>query len=149
MKRQSWLLPIIAVCAMFAVLFYWRSWIHEQRASEKAQARALHAKRSEKRARTAHPAPLPDAKRIETRHYAITSTADASQTRRVADAVEALHTAYGRFFPPHIAPTEGREKRKLTLYAYQAQFKTNNYSMPWAEAYYLRPVCYAYYAKGE
>lgn len=29
MKRKSLLLSIIDVSAIFAVLFYWRNWIHE------------------------------------------------------------------------------------------------------------------------
>ncbi len=51
------------------------------------------------------------------------------------------------FFPGKAAAPH--DKLKLTLYAHQAQFKTNNRSLPWAEAYYLRPICYAYYAKDE
>jgi Protein of unknown function (DUF1570) len=149
MKRKSSLLPIVVVVAIASVLLYWRHWIHEQRIIEKAQARALVAKRSTKQARATHPAPLPGAKQIETTHYVITTTADASQTQRVAEAVEALYAAYGLFFKARAAAADGHGKLKLTLYAFQAQFKANNYSMPWAEAYYLRPVCYAYYAKGE
>jgi hypothetical protein len=149
MKRKSPLPPIIVVAAIAAVLLYWRHWIHEQRMMEKAEARALVAKRSTKRANAAHPAPLPGAKQVETLHYTITTTADASQTQRVAEAVEALYGAYGQFFAVEQTPAERHGKLKLTLYAFQAQFKANNYSMPWAEAYYLRPVCYAYYAKDE
>jgi hypothetical protein len=149
MKRKSWRMPIIAVAAVIALLLYWRHWIHEQRAGEKAQAHALIAKRSTKRDQAVHPAPLPGAERIDTLHYAITTTAEASQTRRVAEAVEALYTAYSTVFPTHSPLAKKQDKLKLTLYAYQAQFKANNHSMPWAEAYYLRPVCYAYYAKDE
>ena len=149
MKRKFLVLPIVAVAAVVALSLYWSHWIQEQRASERAETRALITKRSSNRLRAAHPAPLPGAKRIETLHYAITTTADASQTARVAEAVEALYTAYSAFFPMRDAPIGDQEKLKLTLYAHQAQFKANNYSIPWAEAYYLRPVCYAYYARGE
>ncbi len=149
MTLRPWLKPIIAVAAIAAVLLYWRHWIHEQRTAEKAETRALHAKRGVRQPRAVHPAPLPGAKRVETEHYTITTTADAVQTQRVADAVEVLHTAYGRFFPASHAPIEGQAKLQLTLYGYREQFRANNTSMPWAEAYYLRPVCYAYYAKGE
>jgi hypothetical protein len=149
MKGKSLLLSIVVVAAIATVLLYWRHWIHEQRAIEKAEARAIVAKRITKPARAVHPAPLPGAKQVETAHYVIATTADASQTQRVAEAVETLYTAYGLFFKAHATPADGHDKLKLTLYAFQAQFKANNYSMPWAEAYYLQPVCYAYYAKGE
>lgn len=149
MRLRPWLPLIIGVVAITATLLYWRHWIHEQRVLEKAQAQAQVAKRSVKRDRAAHPAPLPDAKHVESAHYAITTTADAAQTQRVVDAVEALYVAYGRLFSAHVAPAAGGDKLKLTLYAYREQFKANNYSMPWAEAYYLRPICYAYYAKSE
>jgi len=46
---------------------------------------------------------------------------------------------------PSAAPT----KLQLTLYRDQREFKVHNKSSPWAEAYYLTPNCYAYYAVGE
>ncbi len=147
MTIKSFLKTVIAITAIAAVLLYWRHWIHERRALQKAEARALVAKGKAAQGRSPHPNPLPEAKQVETAHYAITSTADAAQTQQVADAAEALYSAYAAFFPGKAAAP--REKLKLTLYAHQAQFKANNRSMPWAEAYYLRPVCYAYYAKDE
>lgn len=149
MTLKPFLRPIIVVVAIAAVLLYWRHWIHEQRALQKAEARALVAKGRAAQGRSPHPNPLPGATVLETAHYAITSTADAVQTRRVGDAVEALYAAYAGVFPADRAQVAARAKLKLTLYAHQAQFKANNRSLPWAEAYYLRPICYAYYAKGE
>lgn len=146
---ESWLKPVIVVVAIVALLLYWRHWIHEQRASEKTEARALVAKGKTAQVRSAHPDPLPGATLLETAHYAITSTADAAQTRQVADAVEALYAAHAEVFAADRATAAAHGKLKLTLYAHQAQFKANNRSMPWAEAYYRRPVCYAYYAKDE
>lgn len=95
----------------------------------------------------AHPAPLPGARLVETAHYAITSTADDEQTRRVGEAVEALHTAYLAWFPDVAHRPANARKLRLTLYAHKGQFRANNRSSPWAEAYYLAPVSYAYYAK--
>ncbi len=71
------------------------------------------------------------------------------QTQQVADAVESLYVAHAQVFAADRAPATAHGKLKLTLYAHQAQFKANNRSMPWAEAYYRRPICYAYYAKDE
>ena len=85
---------------------------------------------------------------LETAHYAIVSTADATKTQHVAETVESLHTAYREFFGlPHSAPsTTG--KLRLVLYRDQREFKAHNRSAPWAEAYYLPPACHAYYAEG-
>lgn len=150
MTLKPFLKPLAVVAIIAAVSLYWRHWIHERRALQTAEARALVAKAGAAQGRSPHPNPLPGAKRIETTHYAITSTADAAQTQRVADAVESLYVAYADVFATHRAPdAAARGKLKLTLYAHQAQFKANNRSMPWAEAYYLRPICYAYYAGNE
>ncbi len=150
MTLKPFLKPLVIVVAITAISLYWRHWIHERRAQQTAEARALVAKARAAQGRSPHPNPLPGATRIETTHYAITSTADAAQTQRVADAVESLYAAYADVFATHRAPdAAARGKLKLTLYAHQAQFKANNRSMPWAEAYYLRPICYAYYAGNE
>lgn len=148
MKFKPFIKPVVVIIAIAALLLYWRHWIHERRALQKTEARALIAKSRATQGRSSHPNPLPGAKLIETAHYAITSTADAAQTQQVADAAEALYSAYAAFFPGK-ALSAPRNRLKLTLYAHQAQFKANNRSLPWAEAYYLRPICYAYYAKDE
>ena len=67
----------------------------------------------------------------------------------VAEAVESLYDAYSDFFPNSIRPAPNQNKLRLTLYRDQREFKQNNISSPWAEAYYLRPTCYAYFAGGE
>ena len=83
---------------------------------------------------------LPDAKVVETTHYKIFSTASDDQTGGVAKAVEALYTAYEGLFGSSAHPG----KFELVLYKDQAQFKANNRSKPWAEAYYRTPRSYAY-----
>ncbi|MGO1073309.1 DUF1570 domain-containing protein [Lysobacter sp. CA199] len=82
-------------------------------------------------------------------HYAIFSTATPERTAQVAAAVESLYRAYAGFFrwtdgaPP-------QDRLKLILYRDRAQFSQYNTSMPWAEAYYRKPYCHAYYAdRGE
>lgn len=82
----------------------------------------------------------------ETAHYRISSTADALQTRAVADAVESLHAAYRDFFREQLPPKDHGRKLHLFLYRDREEFKRNNRSRPWAEAYYRQPTCHAYYA---
>jgi hypothetical protein len=85
------------------------------------------------------PAILAIALRSETAHYEIFSTATPEQTEAMAHAVEQLYVAYVTAFP--VKPLT----RKLTLVLYhdQGEFKRNNKSSPWAEAYYLKPRSHA------
>jgi len=87
--------------------------------------------------------PLPvDAVITDTPHYRIHSTATAAQTAQVARVVESLHQHYAGVF----AVPEGKAERlSLVLYRDRAEFKRNNHSLPWAEAYYLSPRSYAYF----
>jgi len=91
----------------------------------------------------------PDARRIETAHYLIHSSATEEQTARVAEAVEALHAAYTRFFADMSSMQPNPTKLQLVLYKDQAEFKAHNRSSPWAEAYYLPPRSHAYYGDGD
>jgi hypothetical protein len=147
MKLKPLLLPLIVVTIITAVVLYWRSWLHEERAAEAVITIAPKPRATA--AATQHPAPLPRSTTIETAHYAITTTAGDEETRLVGEAVENLYTAYAAFFAARHSATTTNAKLQLTLYKHQGEFKANNRSIPWAEAYYLRPVCYAYYARGE
>lgn len=139
-RIARWWKPLAALVALTAFLLFWRHSIHEyrQRMREAGRAASL----------PAHPAPLPGARIWTTAHYRITTTATPAQTRQVGEAVEALHAAYTRMFPPTAHAGAATQPLALTLYADQGQFKANNRSHAWAEAYYLDPVCYAYVAAG-
>ncbi|WP_460830768.1 hypothetical protein [Lysobacter humi (ex Lee et al. 2017)] len=89
----------------------------------------------------------PDARRVDTAHYVIFSTATPEQTQRVARAVEHLHEAYVGLFPVEPAYARGLE---LVLYRDRREFQRSSGSrMPWAEAYYLRPRSHAYFGEGD
>ncbi|HJW46745.1 MAG TPA: hypothetical protein VJ484_09655 [Lysobacter sp.] len=78
----------------------------------------------------------------DTSHYRIHSTATSAQTALVAQAVESLYEGYTAVFPR----TAGHAaKLTLVLYRDRTEFKHNNRSRPWAEAYYLPPRSYAYF----
>ena len=146
MKFKPRLFPIMVLIAVAALLLYWRHWLHEQRAADRVANTPK--PRSAVRA-TQHPAKLQEATSVETTHYLITTAASQDETRLVAKAVEHFHAAYTVFFKENIDSTRAQNKLQLTLYKSQAQFKAKNRSIPWAEAYYLRPICYAYYARDE
>jgi len=87
--------------------------------------------------------PLPaDAVITDTTHYRIRTTATAAQTKQVARAVESLYRRYADEFA---VPAGKAERLSLVLYRDRAEFKRNNRSRPWAEAYYLSPRSYAYF----
>ena len=92
-----------------------------------------------------HPSLPPGAVVLDTPHYRIHSPATAAQTRQVAHAVEALYGRYAATFPHASA---NRVRLTLVLYRDRAEFKRNNRSRPWAEAYYLPPRSYAYFDAG-
>lgn len=79
---------------------------------------------------------------LETPHYRVHYTGTLQQAELIGSAVEKLYTAYTSVFPPQGMTASG--KLTLVLYKDQAEFKQNNRSSPWAEAYYLPPACYAY-----
>ena len=87
----------------------------------------------------------PDAKIVHTAHYKIYSTATGEQTEKVSTAVEALYGAYVSQFGSKVLG----ERLELVLYKDQEQFRANNRSKPWAEAYYRTPRCYAYFAESD
>ena len=89
-----------------------------------------------------HPPLPPGATTLDTAHYRIHSTASAAQTAQVARAVESLHARYTQMFSESGAAAA---RSTLVLYRDRAEFKRNNRSRPWAEAYYLPPRSYAYF----
>jgi hypothetical protein len=83
---------------------------------------------------------------LETPHYRVHSTATAAQAQQVANAVESLHAAYTELFADAIRPAT--RPLTLVLFANREEFQRSNRSRRWAEAYYQRPACYAYYGGG-
>jgi len=84
---------------------------------------------------------------LSTAHYTIRSTASPEQTRKVAEMVEILNTAYLRVFT-NLPPATGR-KLQLKLYRDRAEFRRVNPWVGWAEAFYRKPYCNAYYSEDE
>jgi hypothetical protein len=87
-------------------------------------------------------------KQFDTTHYTLYSYASPEDTKRVAQAAEALHDAYGRVFADLVDTKTPMPRLQMVLYGTRGQFKANNRSSPWAEAYYQRPRSYAYYGTG-
>lgn len=86
---------------------------------------------------------------LDTAHYAIRSSAQPDETRKMADAVEVLYAAYGEVFSGFPAVREPHPPLKMNLYRDRDEFRRCNRGLGWAEAYYLKPKCHAYYSAAE
>lgn len=137
-------LPIILLVALLLVAALAAAYLPSLRIDEKAPLTT----RADPVLQVQPPLP-PDAKQLETTHYLIHSSASEKQTIRVAEAVEALHAAYVRFFAALPGVAKDHAKLQIVLYRDQAEFKAHNKSSPWAEAYYLPPRSHAYYSDGD
>jgi hypothetical protein len=95
------------------------------------------------------PRPWKPARVVETKHYVIASTATQEQTEQVGRVVEMLYMAYSNRFAT--LPTFQRQhaKLKLLLYKDREEFRWVNPNLGWAEAFYRRPYCRAYYSEKE
>lgn len=87
--------------------------------------------------------------KIQTEHYVIESTAARRQVVEVGRALEALYTAYSNRFAtlPTFEPTHPR--LKVLLYKDRAEMRHVNPGLGWAEAFYRKPYCRAYYSAKE
>jgi hypothetical protein len=100
------------------------------------------------------PPPLPpfDASEFplqaQTPHFAIASNASPAQTARVGEVLEALHAAYAQFFADRLPARPAGARFQVALYRDRADFQRHNTSRAWAEGYYRKPVCHAYYDAG-
>jgi hypothetical protein len=89
------------------------------------------------------------ARTTETVHYVIASTATAEQTEQMARAVEILYAAYSNRFSTLPTFKTNHPKLKLLLYKDRAEMRRINPGLGWAEAFYRKPYCRAYYAANE
>jgi len=86
---------------------------------------------------------------LETAHYTIYSTATQQQTEATGSRMELLYAAYSNRFA-HL-PTFQVEhpKLKVKLYKDRQEFRRINPHLGWAEAFYRKPYCAAYFAREE
>jgi hypothetical protein len=86
---------------------------------------------------------------LRTAHHLIYSTATREETEEMAQALELLYGAYSnrlgglaRFQPQH-------PELKVKLFKDRAEFRWVNPGLGWAEAFYRKPYCRAYFSAQE
>jgi hypothetical protein len=85
----------------------------------------------------------------ETDHYAIASTATPQQTTAMGDAAERLYRGYARLFGKLPKYQANHPRLKMLLYKDRDEMRYINPGMGWAEAFYKKPYCRAFYSAGE
>ena len=95
------------------------------------------------------PRPWKPTRTVETAHYTIASTATADQTERIASVVEILYHSYSNKFSTLPSFTPNHPHLKLLLYKDRAEMRRINPGLGWAEAFYRKPYCRAYYSAEE
>jgi hypothetical protein len=95
------------------------------------------------------PRPWKPSLTIETAHYSIASTATREQTEEIGRVVEILYLSYSNQFGSLPTFQVQHPKLKLRLYKDRGEMRRVNPSLGWAEAYYRKPYCRAYYSAGE
>jgi len=95
------------------------------------------------------PRPWYPAVHLETAHYAIASSASQKQTEEIAAVVEQLYLTYSNQY--HALPgfDATHPKLKMKLYKDRSQMWRINPNLGWAEAFYRKPYCQAYYSANE
>jgi hypothetical protein len=86
---------------------------------------------------------------LEGPHHIIYSTATRAQTEETARAMELLYNAYSNRFGsvPQFQP--GHAKLRVKLFRDRAEMRQINPGLGWAEAFYRKPYCLAYYSADE
>ena len=86
---------------------------------------------------------------FETPHHLIYSSADRTRTEETAHALELLYNAYSNRFGSLAGFQHDPLKLKVKLFKDRAEFRRVNPGLGWAEAFYRRPYCLAYYSANE
>ena len=95
------------------------------------------------------PRPWHPTVQVETIHYAIASTATKPQTEEIGKVVEQLYLVYSNEFVSLPRFNAAHPKLRMKLYKDRKEFRRINPNLGWAEAFYRRPYCQAYYSASE
>lgn len=86
---------------------------------------------------------------LKTEHFTIESTATKEQVREAGIALEELYYAYSNRLGTLPMFLGSHATLKVKLYRNRAELRRVNPGMGWAEAFYSKPYCHAYYSAEE
>jgi hypothetical protein len=95
------------------------------------------------------PRPWHPARTVETAHYTIASTATQAETKEVGRVVELEYQAYAERIGSVPGFHHNHPRLKMLLYKDRREFRWVNPDLDWAEAFYRKPYCRAYYSATE
>lgn len=95
------------------------------------------------------PRPWSPALTLETEHYVIASTASRKQTEQMGRAAEILYASYSNAFQTLPTYQRNHPRLRMKLYRDRAEMRRVNPGLGWAEAFYRRPICHAYFSAEE
>jgi hypothetical protein len=95
------------------------------------------------------PRPWHPTTRLQTPHHVIESTATLPQTEETGRALTALYDAYLERFAALPSLCTNHPPLRVKLFKDRNEFRRINPGLGWAEAYYRKPYCRAYYAECE
>lgn len=86
---------------------------------------------------------------VETAHYRILSTATREQAEEIGRVAEMLYGAYSNRLGALPTFDRRHSKLRLLLYRDRDELRRINPGLGWAEAFYQKPNCHAYYSAAE
>lgn len=86
---------------------------------------------------------------LNSAHYIIFSTATRTQTEDTARVLELLYTAYSNRLGRLSGFKRTHPRLHIQLYQDRAEMRRVNPGLGWAEAFYRKPFCRAYYSAAE
>jgi hypothetical protein len=86
---------------------------------------------------------------MQTDHFVIASTATREQTQEVGRVAEILYATYSNCFNALPTYEPDHPKLQVRLYRDRKEIRRVHPDMGWAEAFYRRPICHAYYSAAE
>jgi hypothetical protein len=95
------------------------------------------------------PRPWHPSLKLEKTHHLIVSSATGQQTQEIAHALDLLYSAYSNRFGNVTGFQRAHPRLQVKLFKDRPEFRRINPGLGWAEAFYRKPYCRAYFSAEE